>query len=242
MKETEIAGLTVRLAGGDDREGGGQGPMVVLLHGFGAPGTDLVPLWRQLDVPAGTRFAFPEAPHTIDVGMPGFEGRAWWMLDVAKLQAALLEGAIDELANRVPEGLDEARERIVELLDELEERYAVRGDRLVLGGFSQGAMLSLDVALRSEHPFAGLVLMSGTLISADEWRKLLPTRRGLPVLQSHGRDDPLLSFTLAERLRDLMQEAGLEVTWVPFNGGHGIADSGLDALSAFIRRTLAGPK
>src|SRR5947209_15886119 len=46
MKESMVAGLRVRWAGGDDREGGGDGPLVILMHGFGAPGDDLVPLWR----------------------------------------------------------------------------------------------------------------------------------------------------------------------------------------------------
>jgi len=51
------------------------------MHGFGAPGTDLVGLWRVLDVPSDVRFAFPEAPHEI----PGmFGARAWWMLDLAR--------------------------------------------------------------------------------------------------------------------------------------------------------------
>jgi phospholipase/carboxylesterase len=108
----------------------------------------------------------------------------------------------------------------------------------VLGGFSQGAMLSLDVALRTSRPLAGLVLMSSTLIAAGEWTPLFPTRRGLSVLESHGRDDPLLPFALAELLRDLLRHAGLEITWVPFRGGHAIPDVVLDALSAFLRAVL----
>ncbi|MBW2687113.1 MAG: hypothetical protein JRE19_14540, partial [Deltaproteobacteria bacterium] len=63
MREERFAGITVRLTGGEDREGGGDGPLVVLMHGFGAPGTDLVGLWRVLGVPSSIRFAFPEAPH-----------------------------------------------------------------------------------------------------------------------------------------------------------------------------------
>jgi phospholipase/carboxylesterase len=238
MKELEIGGLTVRLAGGSDRDGGGQGPMVVLMHGFGAPGTDLVPLWRQLAVPRDTRFAFPEAPLTVDVGMPGPEGRAWWMIDVARLQAALLEGETRDLTREVPEGLSAAREKLTALLDELEARFDVRGDRLVLGGFSQGAMLALDVALRSERKLAGLVLMSGTLLAEDEWTPLMVRRSGLPVLQSHGRDDPLLPFSIAEQLRDRLREAGLDVEWTPFSGGHGISDGIVNALGAFVTRVV----
>jgi phospholipase/carboxylesterase len=234
MKEIELAGLKLRLAGGSDREGGGTGPMIVLLHGFGAPGTDLVPLWRQLAVPRETRFAFPEAPLSVDLGMPGLEGRAWWMIDLMRLQAALEEGKERDLTREVPEGLAPARERMVAFLDALQAEFPA--DKLVLGGFSQGAMLALDVALRTERELAGLVLLSGTLLAEDEWRPLLPRRRGLPVLQSHGRDDPLLPFRIAERLRDALREAALEVKWIAFNGGHGIADGVLDELGAFITR------
>ena len=57
MKVDTFGGLTVRLTGGADRDGGGSGgTVVVLLHGFGASGSDLVPLWRVLDVPETTRF------------------------------------------------------------------------------------------------------------------------------------------------------------------------------------------
>jgi phospholipase/carboxylesterase len=80
MREETIAGLHVRITGGDDREGGGDGPLVVLLHGFGAPGDDLVGLWRQLQVPRETRFVFPEATLALDAALFG-TGRAWWMID-----------------------------------------------------------------------------------------------------------------------------------------------------------------
>ena len=61
MRVDKLGGLTVRLTGGVDGKGGGAGPLVVLLHGFGAPGDDLVALSEYLDAPAGTRFLFPEA-------------------------------------------------------------------------------------------------------------------------------------------------------------------------------------
>ncbi|MGH7282639.1 MAG: hypothetical protein ACRELY_14020, partial [Polyangiaceae bacterium] len=62
MKQRDFGGLRAILAGGTDREGGGDGSVLVLMHGFGAPGDDLVSLWRVIDAPRGTRFIFPEAP------------------------------------------------------------------------------------------------------------------------------------------------------------------------------------
>ena len=75
MREEQIGGLRARMTGGTDGKGGGQGPLVLLLHGFGAPGDDLVPLADVLNVPAGTRFVFPEGPLSLSFG-PG-DARAW---------------------------------------------------------------------------------------------------------------------------------------------------------------------
>jgi phospholipase/carboxylesterase len=232
MRTLKLAGLTVRITGGVDREGSGDGPLIVLLHGFGAPGDDLVPLWRQLDVPRNTRFAFPEAP--IELGGGYGDSRAWWMIDIVALERAVREGTLRDRSKEVPEGMSEAREQVALMLSELERELGAAPESVVLGGFSQGAMLSCDLALRSDRPLLGLVLMSGTLLAEDEWTAAAPRRRGLPVLQSHGRDDPLLSFAQAELLRDLLRDAGLAVSFVPFNGGHGIAPNVLDALGAFI--------
>src|SRR5262245_63343004 len=114
MRREKFAGLDAVTAGGRDREGGGDGPLVVLLHGFGAPGEDLVPLWRVLDVPSAVRFVFPAAPLLID---PIWGGRAWWPIDMERLQRAMLRGETRILADDVPAGLAPARERLDALLD-----------------------------------------------------------------------------------------------------------------------------
>jgi phospholipase/carboxylesterase len=229
MNEQRFGSLDCLVAGGIDREGGGAGPVVVLLHGFGAPGDDLASLWRVLDVPREVRFVFPSAPLLV----PGYAGgRAWWMIDPESF-----EHPDRDRSGEVPDGLVEARAAMVAALAAIEGRLAP--STLVLGGFSQGAMLALDVALHDPRPLAGLALLSGTLIAAAEWAPRLPSRRALPVLQSHGMEDPLLPFAQAERLRDQLTGAGLGVEWVPFRGGHEIADRVLERLGAFVT-TAAG--
>jgi phospholipase/carboxylesterase len=233
MRRERFAALDAVMAGGSDREGGGDGPVVVLLHGFGAPGEDLVPLWRVMDVPEGTRFVFPAAPLEID-GEWG--GRAWWMIDVMALQMAMMSGRARDLAIGVPEGLPEARAQMSAFLDEIDAR--LQPSKLVLGGFSQGAMLSLDVALHRPGKLDGLVLLSGTLLAESEWVARMPSRKSLPVFQSHGAHDPLLPFSAAERLRDLLTQAGIAVDWVPFRGQHEIPQPVLERLGAFLTRCL----
>ena len=239
MKKEQLGGLTVRITGGADGAGGGDGPVVVLLHGFGAPGTDLVPLSGVLSrsgLPPDTRFAFPEAP--LELPPVYGAGRAWWMLDMVQLQRAMIAGVPRDLRGEVPPGLAAARAALRGMLDELVELLEVPDERLVLGGFSQGAMLSCDHALHHGRPLAGLGLLSGAYVAEEEWAPRFPARRGLRVFQSHGRRDPLLAFESAEALRGAMEEAGWQVHWTPFGGAHEIPMPVLEAFGAFLRDVL----
>jgi phospholipase/carboxylesterase len=233
MRTQRFGSLHVHLAGGSDREGGGDGPLVVLLHGFGAPGTDLVGLSRVIRVDRGVRFAFPEAPLVLDFG-----GRAWWHVDFVESERALREGRLGELMKREPDGIDDARAKAKETIDALVTELSP--SKVVLGGFSQGAMLSVDLALEfPELALAGLAALSGALIAEDRWSKKAPARAGLRMFQSHGRRDPILPFARGEALRDLAVGAGLAHTWVVFNGQHEIPASALDGLGEFLAGCFA---
>jgi phospholipase/carboxylesterase len=239
MKEVKLGGLDARLVGGSDGDGGGPGPVVVLLHGFGAPGDDLVPLWRGIEVRGSSRcrFVFPAAP----IALPLFgAGRAWWWVDLDARMRRQQAGAPAWDTSEVPQGLLAARRLVTALLKDLRATMS-DDEKIVLGGFSQGAMLSLDVALSSDEPLAGLVLMSGTHIAAGEWATFLAkgARRAMPVFMSHGTDDPLLPFTTAERLRDVLLSHELRVEWHAFRGEHGIPPEVMRALGPFLSHALA---
>jgi phospholipase/carboxylesterase len=202
---------------------------VVLLHGFGAAGDDLVPLGAMLARLAGpTRFVFPAAPIALG-GMYG-EGRAWWPLDLVKLEAELRAGTLRDRRSEVPDGLPAARAAMIELLEALSPR-----GKVVLGGFSQGAMLALDVALRRDPTPGGLVLMSGTMLAEAEWLPRMAKLAGVPIAMSHGRQDPLLPFAIADELRGKLIAAGARVDWHPFVGGHEIPPPVLAAVGQFLK-------
>lgn len=235
MRETRFGELTTRVVGGDDGDGGGEGPIVVLLHGFGAPGTDLIPLAQYLPATNDVRYVFPEAPLSLAMGL---ESRAWWMIDVAAMERAIMAGAMRDLTREVPDGLPDARAKMLGCLDAMWADLGGGPESTVLGGFSQGAMLSCDVTLRLDTSPLGLVLMSGTLLDEEGWTQRMPARAGMPVFQSHGAADPLLPFSIAEQLHEHLAEAGLEAQWAPFQGGHEIPPDVLGLLGTWLEARL----
>jgi phospholipase/carboxylesterase len=227
----QFGDLTAHVTGGTDREGSGTGPAVVLMHGFGARGDDLVSLWRALTVPDDVRFVFPAAPILLD-HVYG-DSRAWWMLDYARMERAM-RGDLAELASYVPPGLEEARAQVMAALDEVEQKLKVPKDRLVLGGFSQGANLAAEVALVGRRPLAGLVMLSGGMLCEPLWIEGMSARPSLPVFISHGMRDEVLPYALSERLRDRFREHAREPTWVSFDGGHEIPWTVTEKLGVFL--------
>jgi phospholipase/carboxylesterase len=239
MQEIRLAGLTTRLTGGTDGHGSGNGPVVILLHGYGAPGNDLLPLADVLPGPAGTRWLFPEGPLPLNMGFG--ESRAWWLIDMARLEADRQAGRIRDLSSEVPPGLPQARQALETFLKGLPRALPVDFKQTVIGGFSQGAMLTCDLVMRTTLPFAGIVQLSGSLLAKQEWRPSIAKRAGLPVFVSHGTQDPILPYVMAERLRDALTAAGLAVQWHPFRGGHEIPEPVLAQLNGFLTKVLTEP-
>lgn len=227
------AGLRVRTVG--ERRHPRQ--VVILLHGWGAPGTDLVPLGEVLAAP-GRLLVFPEGPLVSQGG-----GRAWWPLDIVRLMSARERGEERALRQETPAGLPEARDQMRALVTEVTRRARVAPAAVWIGGFSQGAMLATDVALAAPDTVAGLVVLSGSLLAEPTWTaRLAAMPPGFPIFMSHGRGDPVLPFGLAEALRDHAQAARQDVTWVPFDGGHEIPRLVLAKLMAFLAaHSPAGP-
>ncbi len=216
---------------------------VILCHGFGAPGDDLVSLADALVAaqPAlsQTAFYFPHAP----LQMAGLgDARAWWMIsneDFARFQGHQHDPkAYAALRAKPPDGLVAARGALSTCIDNVMAQTRLAAHRLVLGGFSQGAMLSTDVALRLEEPVGGLAILSGTLLLDEQWRTLSAKRTALPVFQSHGRSDLVLPFFAAESLHQLLRDNGLSTQFEAFDGGHTIPQRVVTALAAFLATSL----
>jgi phospholipase/carboxylesterase len=215
---------------------------VILCHGFGAGGTDLVPLGFELramdDALAdGVQFLFPAAPLSLDeLGIYG--GRAWWHIDMAELMEAISTGSLRLMRDEHPPELPAARAALLELLREVQAETNLPLNRFVLGGFSQGSMLATDVALHLPENVAGLCLFSGTLLSETVWRPLAARHAGLRVLQTHGRHDMILPFQAARWLHDMLTEAGMTVDFLEFSGDHTIPAEALRKCGDLLRELL----
>ena len=189
--------------------------------------------------PSGLRWFFPEAPIALDTGMAS-GGRAWWNIDMMQLQLAMMRGLHRAMENEEPVGMAEAAGALRSCIQELHTSEGVDPSRLVRGGFSQGSMVTTEVALHhAGTPFAGLVALSGTLLCRERWTKAAAERgASLRVFQSHGRRDPVLPYAGAEALRDVLTAAGASVEFHGFAGQHEIPYPVLEGLGAFLGQRL----
>ncbi len=200
---------------------------VVICHGYGAPGHDLAGLCQPWieglgDDASRFRFVFPAAPHSLAAqGMP--DGRAWWPLNMAKLMDAIEADRFDELHSHQPPGIEEAREQLCEVIDLVKTEIDGVQTPLVLGGFSQGAMLTMDTALRGRiDPPKVLIQFSGTVVCEPQWQSAMGRLSQTSVYQSHGTADPILPYRSAQRLRQLLKEGDVDVQFHSFDGPHTI--------------------
>ncbi len=201
---------------------GGPGPpTVVLLHGYGGRAEHWLQFVDHLRRADNARLIFPQGP----LRGPVSGSRGWWWLN---LEGHIPEGRqLADLSTSSPGGIKVASRLVRNLLED------VQGP-IVLGGFSQGAMVSAEVAFQTDQELAALVLLGGTTVNEAAWVERFPGRRQLPVFIAHGRHDGVLPFEIAERFAGKLKAAGLNVTWFPYDGGHDIPATVIRELNVFL--------
>ena len=215
---------------------------VILCHGYGAPGGDLVGLAEAItDLVEGAaerlRFVFPAAPLQ-PPELVQFGGRAWWEINMAALLAASQSQSFAQLHDQTPPGIEQASRSLAACIGEVLAGVG-EGGRYVLGGFSQGAMLTMHTALTEDVPPPELLaLFSGTLVCQGQWRSALEGGRleRTAVLQSHGRQDPILPFSSAEALHRLIKDFRPDAEFIAFHGPHTIPMEAVANLALHLRR------
>jgi phospholipase/carboxylesterase len=193
--------------------------LVVLLHGYGADGNDLIglaPHWRRM-LP-GAAFVAPNAPDRVPGAPAGFQ---WF--PVLRLDP-----------HEARNGVVMAAPRINQFLDAELARLDLSAERLILAGFSQGAMLALHLGLRRRC--AAIVGFSGLLADAPPAEGLKP-----PVFLSHGGTDTLIPAGAMFAAAASLGRAGLAVQWhLAPEMGHGIDEKALSLTGNFLALALAG--
>ena len=195
--------------------------LVVLLHGYGADGNDLIGLashWQNR-MP-GTEFVAPHAPDRVPGAPSGFQ---WF--PISRLDP-----------HEMRDGVAMAAPRIEEFLEAELARLELPPERLVLAGFSQGAMLSLHLGLRRAIPPAAIIGFSGLLASPPPDSRPRP-----PVLLTHGDADTVIPVNAMFAAATVLGRAGVPVQWHLAPGmGHGIDPEGLAMAGIFLSLALSG--
>lgn len=210
----------------------------VFCHGFGAGGDDLVGLANDLLQIAGAdkpiALVFPAAPIALDdQGMPG--ARAWWLLSIQRLLSAMEDGRYEQVREEVPEGIEDARQKLTDTTAAMLDRFSLNENKLLLGGFSQGAMLSVETAcLGLENPPSKLCLFSGALICERRWKSSASRLANTQILQSHGKLDPILPPQTGVWLKEMLVDGGATVEFIEFNGPHTIPYDALEKTGVML--------
>lgn len=212
------------------KKGKPDGVGIVFLHGYGANGADLFSLADELSWSDRENWYFPDAPIEVPLGAH-FSGRAWFPIPLRELQ----EGV--DYSKSAPPGLEKAVNHVKKILATLPH------EKLILGGFSQGAMLATEVVLNDPDRFLGLAILSGSLVHEESLKKgatkAKQAGKELNIFQSHGVADPVLPYEGAVRLNDLLNACGWEGGLLSFRGGHEIPLSVLKELKSYLRHQIA---
>jgi len=195
--------------------------LVILLHGYGSNGEDLIglaPFWREA-LP-GAAFIAPNAPE-ICPGAPG--GYQWWGITTFDPRARAAGAA-----------------RAAPVLDAFIDAELARADlsesALALVGFSQGTMMALEVGPRRSRTLAGIVGFSGML--ADD-AALAGARTKPPILLINGDEDPMIPIAAFHNTKAALERTGFEVeSHVSHGLGHSVDAAGIELGGDFLARVL----
>jgi phospholipase/carboxylesterase len=112
-------------------------------------------------------------------------------------------------------------------------------DQTVLGGFSMGTVMSYAVGLGVGRPSpAGILALSGFVPVVEGWEPELEGRRSLPVLIHHGRQDPIIRVDFGRRAYELLERAGLDVTYLESDAGHWLPPELVPRMREFVSAAL----
>jgi phospholipase/carboxylesterase len=193
--------------------------LVILHHGRGADEYDLLGLADVLDPERRLRFVTPGGP----LRLPGAPGRHWYV--------------VPRVGFPDPDTFAAGYSALADLHDELFE--SMPPEQTVLGGFSQGTVMSYALGLGAGRPApAGFLAFSGFIPTAPGWRPSLTDRQGLPVFIAHGRRDPVIDVEFGRAAREQLEQGGLKVDYHESDVAHQIDPAHIAPAQAWLRAAL----
>ncbi len=200
-------------------------PIVVLMHGYGANMRDLADLSPAIHA-EGYVYIFPNAPIPFQIG-PDVYGYAW----------------TSPGEERKAEEAEQADDMMAGVLREVGEKYGADHGQMVLGGFSQGGMMTYRGGLTATIPFAGLVALSARVSEPEILRTRLNSHRELPIFVSHGTQDTMIPVQAGRESVQFLQELGYDPEYHEYPIGHGINEDVVEDLRKWLTRILPpGPR
>ena len=193
----------------------------MLLHGFGSNMRDLASLCPAIDS-EGYVYVCPNAPISVQIG-PGTVGYAWFPPEGGEASG---------------EARLSSEEALGSLLEEVLERYPVKPGHAVLGGFSQGGMISYSLGLTMPDAFEGLVALSAQIPDPEGLRARLPADRMQAIFIAHGTQDSMIPVDRARRALGFLEAEGYAPEYNEYDMAHQITQDVLDDLVSWIRRVL----
>ncbi|MBV9550073.1 MAG: prolyl oligopeptidase family serine peptidase [Alphaproteobacteria bacterium] len=215
MSLSQLDGPRLSPLGGTARQ------LIVLVHGYGADGNDLISLGKvwQARFPDAAFFA-PNGPEPAP-GSPGFQ---WFAL--TDLNPEETERGVEAAAP----GLDAA-------IDAELAAHKLNPENLALLGFSQGAMMALHIGLHRKVPPLAILSYSGLLAG----RIPMPAPGGAypPVFLSHGDSDQVVPPQMLFLAAGALRQVGAQIDWhLARNTAHGIDPESLELGAQFLRNII----
>jgi len=204
------------------RSGGAAKQLVIILHGWGADGPNLIDL-ADMFAPGlpDAYFIAPNAPHMCEANPYGYQ---WFSL-------------MDRQPQHMLEGARDAAKTVNHFIDEKLKELSLDNSKVVLMGFSQGTMTALQVALRRTPPIAAMVGFSGALIGAETLPTEIVARP--PVCLIHGESDDVVPFAAMKHAADSLKSHGVSVESYPRPFlGHSIDMEGIQIAAKFLKGVM----
>ncbi|WP_372652250.1 alpha/beta hydrolase [Halobacteriovorax sp.] len=206
---------------------------VVVLHGYGATYQDFVPFSDIVIKDKNPSWYFLNGITPVVMG-PYESGRCWFPIDMMGLERALNNGTFsDFFKGHIPEGIEEARTKVKNVLQNLRTEY----DQIYLGGFSQGSMVSADIAFHNPELVDKLFLLSSTMVAESVWSKVCQNKLPFKIFQSHGTVDPVLPIQGARELKSFLEGSDNTPKYLEFSGAHEVPPVVVNELDQFLRES-----